>query len=39
MGKSSFFGPETIALHSGHHPDSDYGSPRCSHLSNNLICI
>ena len=26
MGKSSFFGPETIALHSGHHPDSDYGS-------------
>ena len=26
MGKSSFFGPETIALHSGHQPDSDYGS-------------
>ena len=26
MGKSSFFGPETIELHSGHQPDSDYGS-------------
>ena len=26
MCKSSFLSPETIALHSGHQPDSDYGS-------------
>ena len=26
MGKSSFLGPETIALHSGYQPDPLYGS-------------
>ena len=26
MGKSSFFGPETISLHSGYQPESSFGS-------------